>query len=247
MLDNKVLARIFLHAVLPCLEIITRADNKAQSIAGNFTGSISFITGFSGPRATLTFDDACLTFLPWKINKPDIVLFFANEKILNKAFSGAGVAFPLPVKGITRIRGILALMKLLKYMEDILQKREGNKDLKARSTLQIMARAMEIMANHERESQELAQHMKGVVEIAIKNLDCTQINFSGKKVISTGGISTSPDFILEFSTSDVFLGVVDDTVDVMAAACLGEIALKGNLHMGQNVNILFDKIGQYLQ
>jgi hypothetical protein len=89
--------------------------------------------------------------------------------------------------------------------------------------------------------------MKGVVEIAIKNLDSAHVDFSGKEVISTGGTSPSPDFILEFSTSDVFLGVVDDTVDVMAAACLGDIVLRGNLHMGQSVNILFDKIGQYLK
>lgn len=247
MLDKNVLARIHLHAVLPCLEIITEEDAKAQNIAKNFNGSISFLTGFRGPRATLSIHDACLTFLPWKIDNPDIVLFFANEKILNRAFSGAGYAFPLPVKGITRIRGIITLMKLLKYMEDILQRGEGSKDLKARSTLQIIARAMEIISNHEKESRKLAQHMKGVVEIAIKNLDCFQVDFSGKDVISTGGISTSPDFILEFSTSDVFLGVVDDTVDVMAAACLGDIALKGNLHMGQNINILFAKIGKYLQ
>jgi hypothetical protein len=35
-------------------------------------------------------------------------------------------------------------------------------------------------------------------------------------------------------------------VDVLAKACLGEISLQGDLHMGQILNVALDKIGEYL-
>lgn len=247
MVDEKVLARVFLHAVLPCLEIITKNDPEAQNIAKRFTGTISFITGLSGPRATIAIKDARVSFMPWKIHHPDIVLFFVNERVLNKVFAGKTPAFPLPIKGITRISGLIVLMKLLKQMENTLQKEEVNKDLKAQSMLHIMARAMEIMANHEEESRALADHMEGITEFTIKGLDAVHVDFTGQKASYCAGPASHPDLILEFSSSDVFLGVTDDRVDVMAAICLEAMSLKGNLHMGQTVNIFLDKIGSYLQ
>ncbi|HOJ13765.1 MAG TPA: hypothetical protein PLT69_04655, partial [Deltaproteobacteria bacterium] len=60
------------------------------------------------------------------------------------------------------------------------------------------------------------------------------------------GHAPSADFILEFANSEVFLDVADDKVDVMARACLGDVSLKGDLHMGQVLSRGLDVVGRYL-
>ena len=52
---------------------------------------------------------------------------------------------------------------------------------------------------------------------------------------------------MEFDNSDMVLDVADDKVDVMAAICLEEMSLKGNLHMGDILNGFLDRLGLYLQ
>ncbi|HPJ93166.1 MAG TPA: hypothetical protein PKY89_04575 [Deltaproteobacteria bacterium] len=247
MVDEKVLARVYLHAVLPCLAIITGNNNAAQKIAERFNGTISFMVGLSGPRATLTIKDSVLTFVPWKIPRPDITLFFLNDKMVNRLFSGHAPGFVLPIKGFTKINGFLTLIKLLKLMEDILQKDGGNNELKARAMLHIMARAMAVVAVHEKESRTHAQHLKGSAEIAIRGLDTVHVDFTGETASFHPGNAQDPEFSLTFSSGDVFLGVANDTIDVMAAVCLEDMTLKGNLHMGQTIDILLDKIGRYLR
>ena len=247
MVDEKVLARVYLHAVLPCLEIITSNNHAAQKIAGRFNGTIVLMVGFSGPRATLIFKDSVLTFVPWKIPRPDITLFFLNEKMVNRVFSGHAPGFVLPIKGITKINGFLTLIRLLKLMEDILQKDGGNNELKVCSMLHIMARAMAVVAVHEKESRTHAQHLQGSAEMAIRDLDAVHVDFTGETASFHPGNAQDPEFILTFSSSEVFLGVTSDTIDVMAAVCLEDMTLKGNLHMGQTIDIFLDKIGRYLR
>jgi hypothetical protein len=100
---------------------------------------------------------------------------------------------------------------------------------------------------HEKESRMHALQLQGSAEIAIRDLDAVHVDFTGENASYHSGNAQDPEFILTFSSSDVFLGVTSDTIDVMAAVCLEDMSLKGNLHMGQTIDIFLDKIGRYLQ
>ncbi|MCK7512629.1 MAG: hypothetical protein MZV70_57050 [Desulfobacterales bacterium] len=91
------------------------------------------------------------------------------------------------------------------------------------------------------------RQLHGAAEFRIKNGFASHVDFSGtdRQAHPPAGPS-SPDFILEFADSPLFLAVSEDKVDVLAKACLGEISLRGDLHMGQILNIALDKIGEYL-
>jgi len=52
---------------------------------------------------------------------------------------------------------------------------------------------------------------------------------------------------MEFSSEEVFLDLTEDKVDVFAAICLEDIRIQGDLHMGDIVNGLLDRVGVYLQ
>lgn len=247
MLNEKILAMLHLEAILPNMETMAEEDSKALEIAKGWDGSIYFIAGVSGPRATLQITTSSVKVTPGKAGKPDIVLFFPTERLMNNMFKGSGVGFPVPLKGFTKIKGILTFMKLAKRMEEILKGDIAPAELKAKLMLNTIARAMAIIANNDEEAKPMVGH-RGVTELRIKDGYAVNIEFTGTKAIGRIGNADAPDLILEFSTPEIFLDVSDDKIDLMAAVPLEDIAIKGDLHMGEMAALpLLDKIGLYLQ
>lgn len=247
MVDEKVLSRVYLEAVLPCLEALTERDAQASQIAAGWNGSIRFCVGLSGPRSTVELRDARARVTLSPFPGPDIALFFPHVTMLNNLFRGKGLRIALPWKGITKIRGLLTFSKLAERMQAVLESTDSQTlELRAELTLGLMARAIAVLAGHDPEYRPKANRLHGVTEFRIKNGLASHVDFSGAGARAHPGRASSPDFILEFHDSPLFLAVADDKVDVLAEACLGRISLRGDLHMGQIVNIALDKIGEYL-
>ncbi|MEA3223197.1 MAG: hypothetical protein U9P49_08550 [Thermodesulfobacteriota bacterium] len=247
MLNEKILARLHLEAILPNMKTMAEEDSKASEIAKGWDGSIYFMAGVSGPRATLQITNSSVKVTPGKAGKPDIVLFFPTERLMNNMFKGSGVGFPVPLKGFTKIKGLTTFMNLAKRMEEILKGDKAPAELKAKLMLNTVANAMVIIANNDEEAKPMLEH-KGVTEFSIKDGHAVNIEFTGTKAIGKIGNADAPDLILEFSTPEIFLDVSDDKIDLMAAVPLGDIAIKGDLHMGEMAALpLLDKIGLYLQ
>ncbi|MCD6570806.1 MAG: hypothetical protein J7L53_08915 [Deltaproteobacteria bacterium] len=248
MLNEKVLARLHLEAVLPNMETMAKEDSQASKIAKKWDGSIYFIAGLSGPRVTLQINNSQVKVMPGKVGKPDIVLFFPTEKLMNNMFKGSGIGFPVPLKGFTKIIGLLTFMKLAKRMEEVLKGENPPKELKAKLTLNTIARGSTIIANYDAEGKILKEEMpKGTVEVRIKDGHAVHVVFSDVKANGAIGHAEKPNLIMEFASSDIALDVADGKVDTMAAICLGDMNLKGHLFMGEYVNEFLDKLGLYLQ
>lgn len=247
MVDEKVLSRVYLEAVLPCLEVLTQRDAQASQIAARWNGSIRFCVGLSGPRSTVVLRNARATVTPSPLPGPDVALFFPHVRMLNNLFRGTGLQLALPWKGLTKIKGLLTFSKLAERMQAVLESTDGSTlELRAELTLGLMSRAIAVLAGHDPEYRLKAAHLHGVTEFCIRNGPASHVDFSGGAARAHLGKASSPDFILEFADSPLFLAVADDKVDVLAEACLGRISLKGDLHMGQVINTALDKIGEYL-
>lgn len=247
MRNEKVLTRIHLDAILSNLEILAQDDKETATLAAGWNGSILFVAGLGGPKTTLEMRGGAIKASPGKVGNPDIVLFFPTEKLLNNMFTGQGVGFPIPVKGLIKAKGLIIFTKLAKRMEDVLKGPNPPKALKAKLLLNTISKTIAAIANFEPESQAAAKTIKGVAELRIKNGYAVNVTFTGSSAIAGRGNAPNPDLIMEFSTEDLFLDLADDKVDVFAAICLEDMALQGDLHMGDVVNTFLDKVGIYLQ
>jgi len=247
MRNEAVLARIHLDAVLSNFEILAQEDPAANSIARAWNGSIMFMVGIAGPRTTLEIKNAKVKVMPGKVGDPDIVLFFPTAKLLNNMFTGTGVGFPVPLKGMFKAKGLIVFMKLAKRMEAILKGDNPPKELKAKLLVNTLGRTIATIAAYEPESMAAARGIRGVTELRIKNGAAVNITFTGDSVTAKSGNAPDPDLVMEFGTQDLFLDLAEDKVDVFAAICLEDMRLQGDLHMGDAVNTFLDKVGVYLQ
>jgi hypothetical protein len=245
MLDDMVLAKIYLAGVLPALEPLTAGNAEASLIAGQWSGTIRFAAGLGGPRSDVIFREGRIKVVPEGKGRCDIFLFFPTLAMANALFAGKGFSLPLPLKGLTRIKGLMVFSRLAKHMEQVLDGRAGPENLRSRMTLGIMGRSMAVIAANDPEMAPLAKKLHGIAEFRIREGQAVHVDFSGSTRF-VAGPSGAPDFLLEFASDGLFLKVAEDKVDVLAEACLLNIALKGDLHMGQIVNTLLDRIALYL-
>jgi len=247
MRNEDVLARIHLDAILSNFEILAQEDPVADAIARGWNGSILFMVGISGPRATLEIVTTRVKIMQGKVGEPDIILFFPTAKLLNNMFTGTGVGFPVPLKGLLKAKGLIVFMKLAKRMEAVLKGDNPPKELKSRLLVNTIGRTIATIAQYEPESKAAAQSIRGVTELRIRNGAAVNITFTGDSVTARSGNAPDPDLIMEFGTQDLFLDLAEDKVDVFAAICLEDMLLQGDLHMGDVVNTFLDKVGVYLQ
>ena len=247
MRNEDVLARIHLNAVLSNLEILAREDAQALSIAGTWQGSILLIAGLQGPSATLEMKQGAVRVTPGRTGNTGIILFFPTAKMLNNLFTGAGRGFPVPLKGLFRIKGFKAFAGLAKRMETVLKSADAPRKLKARLLLNTVGRTVAVLAASEPESQKAAFGLRGVAELRIKDSEAVHIIFTEQGATAGSGRAPNPDLVMEFASEDVFLDLTEDKVDVFAAICLEDIRIQGDLHMGDIVNRLLDRVGVYLQ
>jgi len=245
--NEDVLARIHLNAVLSNLEILAREDAQALSIAGTWQGSILLIAGLQGPSATLEMKQGAVRVTPGRTGNTGIILFFPTAKMLNNLFTGAGRGFPVPLKGLFRIKGLKAFAGLAKRMETVLKSADAPCKLKARLLLNTVGRTVAVLADSEPESRKAASGLRGIAELRIKDSEAVHITFTGQGATAASGHAPDPDLVMEFSSEEVFLDLTEDKVDVFAAICLEDIRIQGDLHMGDIVNGLLDRVGVYLQ
>ena len=153
----------------------------------------------------------------------------------------------MPLKGLTKAKGLIVFMKLAKRMEAVLKGENPPKALKAKLLVNTLGRTIAVIAAYEPESMAAARSIRGVTELRIKNGPAVNITFAGESVTARGGNAPDPDLIMEFGTQDLFLDLAEDKVDVFAAICLEDMLLQGDLHMGDVVNTFLDKVSVYLQ
>jgi hypothetical protein len=246
LVHEPTLARLYLEAVLPCLEPLTENDGAASLIAEGWSGGIRFGVGPCGPCCTVRLEGSRASVHPSAISGPDVALFFPHPVFLNNLFRGRGVVIALPWKGITRIRGLKVFSRLAGRMQDVLEGRSRNDELRALLMLGLMARALAVLAESDPEFRPEAARIRGVAEFGIAGGPAAHVAFSDRGARAFEGKATSPDLVIGFADSSVFLGVADDRVDVMAEACMGGVSMAGDLHMGQTISWGLDMVGRYM-
>ncbi|HOM30044.1 MAG TPA: SCP2 sterol-binding domain-containing protein [Deltaproteobacteria bacterium] len=246
MVHAATLARVYLLAVLPCLETLSELDPRTQAIAGAWNGDIRLSVAARGPHCTVGIRGGRVAVFDRALAGPDVALFFPHPLFLNNLFKGKHLVVALPWKGLTRVKGLLVFSRLASRMQAVLEGRAGSPQLRAGLTIGLLARSLAVAATWDPLFKQDASRLEGVAEFSIRGGPGAHVHFQGGKATAYPGHAPSADFILEFANSEVFLDVADDKVDVMARACLGDVSLKGDLHMGQVLSRGLDVVGRYL-
>ncbi|HVN70485.1 MAG TPA: hypothetical protein VMU10_00565 [Desulfomonilia bacterium] len=72
------------------------------------------------PRCDVVFSESRVKVEPGAKGPCDIFLFCPTGTMLNALFSGKGLSIPIPLKGITKIKGLMVFSRLAKHMEKVL-------------------------------------------------------------------------------------------------------------------------------
>jgi putative sterol carrier protein len=248
--NENVLAHVFLDAVFTNFELLAQDDPESAAMIAGKNVSILFVAGIGGPKATITISESQIKVTPGKVGNPDIVMFFPIKKWMTNMLSKKGFGIPLPLIAPWKLHkapGLLTFIKLGDRLDAILQGPNPPKKLKAKLLLNTIAKTIAAICNNEPESKATADTLHGVAELSVKNGYAVNILFTGSSVIGRNGKADEADLIMGFDNDDIFLNLADDKVDVMAAICLGDMVIAGDLHMGDVVNTYLDKVGVYLQ
>jgi len=248
--NENVLAHVFLDAVFTNFEILAQDDPESAALIAGKNVNILFIAGIGGPKATISICDSAIKVTPGKAGDPDIIMFFPFKKWMNNMLSKKGFGIPIPLImpwKLHKASGLLTFIKLGDRLDKILQGPNPPKKLKANLLLNTIAKTIAAICNNEPESKATAQTLHGVAELSINNGDAANIMFTGGSTIGRNGRVDDADLIMSFKDEELFLDLADDKVDVMAAVCLCDMVISGDLHMGDVVNAYLDKVGTYLQ
>lgn len=247
---DLVLANIHVHSVLPRIADLVRLDDEARQIASTMNVALEFRVA-GGPRGVLTFCKGTVTAS--RTASSNAGLLFPSCNALNRMFAGEKVT-PIPFKGLHHFKDLKQFEKLSNRLTVFLK--PSAEDLKSpefcakhvEMSLLVGLAATRELADHEPRSQRVVEALHdGTIQYAVGGGPSAWVDIK-HHVIEVG-----PGELKDPSTS-IFIRDVALAMDVMAGrvdtfACNGSGSIKasGNLHLADEFNHLFDRVGLYLQ
>lgn len=253
MVNQSVLARLHLHAVLPRLEELLKLDEEARHIASSLgTLSIRFaIKG--GPAVTLLFANGGMKSDLTGDANADIGLLFFSPEHLNKMFLGEKVV-PAPYKGFLKLGRMKTFTALTERLTAILKPDPaalGDRAFKRKHinlTLLVAMSGAAVLAKHDPAVAKIARKLPpGVLMFTVKpDGPSAHVIIERQYITVYDGPVDDPDSLLAIRDLDLALDVLQDKVDGMAALGSGDISASGLLPLADEYNALMEKVGLYL-
>jgi hypothetical protein len=252
-LSNDLLrANLNLYAVLQNLEELVQVDAEMNELARDWALSIQFLVR-GGPKAFVTFADGVCTHGRGTCPRATVRLFLASPAHLNRMFDGG--ANPIPLKGFNRL-GFLKnefgrltdrLGHYLRPRPELL-KDAGYRRINAMLTLQTAAFAVRELALLEPTSRAVASRVpNGTFQIGIlPDGPHVCIAFADGAVSVRKGEVARPAALMTFRDAEVASAVLNDRLDAFLAVAEGDVVLRGQIKIPDNVNLILDRVARYL-
>ncbi len=250
---QKIRAGINLYAVIKNLEDLIALDNECNQLVRESVISIQFKVK-NGPKAWINFNKGECEVGQGKIKNPKIVLWFSSPEHLNKMFDGK--ANPIPLKGFTKIKFLQneftqITSKLEYYLKPELIKTPSDDYLKlnTRFTLTVAAFALSEIAKNDKKAKITASHIpNGKIQLSVLP-DGPAVYLTIEKGVITAnkGKTNNPDAVMEmkdYKTANDFLNGKSNPFK--AIAC-GEVIIKGQTPMLDNLSLILDKVQHYIE
>ena len=249
---QKIRAGINLFAILKNLEDLVTMDDNCNQLVQNKEVSIQFKVR-NGPKAWVNFNKGKCEVGQGTMNNPKIVLWFTSPEHLNKMFDGK--ANPIPLKGFTKINFLKNEFTQITSKLEYYLKPEINKNptddyiqLNTRFTLTVAAFALSEIAKYDRKAKITASHIpNGKIQLSVlPDGPSVYLNIDKGVISAKKGKTDNPDAVMEmkdYKTANDFLNGKSNPFK--AIAC-GEVIIKGQTPMLDNLSLILDKVQHYV-
>jgi hypothetical protein len=252
--NPRVLANLYLSAVLPCLTDLADQDPDARHILGDMQASI-VLRVRGGPAATLHFAGGGVRWEEGAVRAPAVILLFLSDRHLNAFFSGNQWAVPLPAWGGWRVGALARFSRLAERLEAILDGHatvlataEGRR-LHARLSLIAAGLGLRALAQGDDAArQALSAAPRGLASFSIAGDERAVWFDHGSADYAAGwGVPPRlPDVRIVFADVEVAYGAMRDEIDTMAAVGCGRIKVDGLIPLADGLNFVMERLRIYL-
>jgi hypothetical protein len=255
-LNRRVLSRLYLDAVLPCLSDLSKQDPAVGDIIGALRASIVFqILG--GPAATIRLSGREIAWESGCGRAPSVILLFFGDRHLNAFFAGRKWAVPLPVWGGWRVALLARFSQVAKLLEAVLNgdaavlATAAGRGRHARLSLIAAVLALRPLA----EGDAVARHTlrslpMGLAAFNIEGEHGASLWFDHRAdgcAAGWGEPPRRPEVCVTFANMQVAYGAMRDEIDTMAAVGCGEIKVEGLIPLADGLNVVMERLRVYLQ
>lgn len=262
MSHEDVRARLNLFAVLPNLEDVVRDDPEMRALVADARVGVRF-TVAGGPSTTVRFAGGVCTVGPQPprgetaqtgASGPTVHLAFTSSNHLNKMFDGKGQ--PIPLWGFTHLgfltRQFTQLTDRMAYYlapTDELLRHPGYLAMNTLLTLNTAAFAVPVLLGHDPECVPLRHGLsQGTVVIKVlPDGPAVSLVCGASGVLPVKGELTHPSALVllkDLQTANDFLA---GKLDTFVAVVTGDVQLRGRVAMVDNLALVLDRVGKYLQ
>lgn len=254
--NPKVLSRLYLQAVLPCLADLSAEDPAARAIMGDTRGSIALrVLGGSG--AVVTFEAGRTAWSLASPSWPSVTLLFLSAAHLNAFFGGAAWAVPLPIWGGWRVGLLARFAKLAERLEavmnghpEVLADLNGRR-LYARLSLIAAGLGLAPLAAGDPEAVGVLESLPpGLAAFRIEGEPNSTVWFDSAAKPCVSGWSEPPrrpDVCIVFGSVELAYAAMRDEADTMAAIGAGEMSVDGLIPLADGLNVVMERLRVYLQ
>ena len=250
MSEDLVKARLFHYTVLPLFEEVAKNDKDAKKIVKDLSDVIKF-SAPGGIAAQVEFKNGGIVVTPGSEKKSSLYMRFLTQKVVSNMLAKKGFGIPLPYWGFTSLGLLGKFMKL----GDILDKYMSAKDPKGKAkdliaTLLLYAAVMGA-AQVGQADESIADIVKkipdGIAHVEIKGGPSVYIVKKGANFTAKKGRPDDYNAYLGFKNFDIAYAMFTNQLDLMAAIPVGDIELSGSLAIIEQLAVLMEKAGDYLE
>jgi hypothetical protein len=250
---HLIKAGINLYAILKNLEDLIALDQECRDLIKGKKLSIQFLVK-NGPSAWVKFENDACKVGQGKMKSPSAKLWFKSPEHLNKMFDGDGN--PIPLKGFTKLgflkKDFPKITDRLEYYlkpEEIENPSEEYIAINTRFTLTVAAFALSEIGKYDEKSKITASHIpNGKIQMRVLPNDPAVFLTVKDGVISAEkGTCENPDAVMEMKdiqTANDFLNGISNPFLAIAA---GDVIIKGIMPMLDNLSLILDKVGKYVE
>ena len=252
---ESTLARLHLKAVLPTVAALVRKDEHARSLmfGESFALQLSIMGGLS---TRLDFGQERIEVDSGRLEPDPLQLLFLTNRQLNNAFTGKGVAVPIPTKGFRHLGAIRAFSRLTQRLRDVLN--PTPESLCSMSLLavhvdllfgELIPRAIRQLAECEPVTRHwLDDYIGSTAWFRVNGGPSSWVRITGDQVMSGSGVPReTADVVVTFRDRQVALSAIKGELDNLAALGKGQMSISGLIPLADALDRVVDRVTQFLR
>ncbi len=253
-LNQRVLAGVFLRAIVPLLEDIAEIDGEVKKTVADWHFRLRFQLPGGMHASTLIFKDGGIEAYRGCYPGLSAVLTFKDEATLNAIFQGRLEQSPRPnLYGLLHLKKLLQVDTLLRRIEyyvkaeePLIRDREFFSHC-VRIALHALAYGVKEVGENDPEMIPLARTLpKGTLEIRVKDGHAVHIAVENGAFQPFKGPAEAPNAYLEFADLQTAWDMIQNKIDQFGAIGANKMKIRGLIPLIEGVNPILDRLSLYL-